>query len=317
MKNRVEAGPYAAILKFAGYLLSVFSIFFIADIMLSQKGAFEIFASAKFLVLLVVGAAVYLICNLLLAFAWGEMLHSLNPSPVSVWRAVGIYGRTQIFKYIPGNLFSLSGRYLMSLRLNVGHEALIGASTFEFLGLAAVSGIMAVLAGYDGITGKFIKALLIAFAVLLFIFLFLGFSRKWIDIKKLLENKAFRKFLTRGVISQAIRSLFLYILFFALAGFVFSVTVALLEVGLHRIPLAILFFTYAASWFAGFITPGAPAGVGVREGMMVLILSGYIGEPSSVAAAVFMRAITIVGDVLFFLLGWIISPDRALSALEK
>lgn len=69
------------------------------------------------------------------------------------------------------------------------------------------------------------------------------------------------------------------------------------------VPWLVTFSTFAISWFLGFITPGSPAGIGVREGVTILLLSNYLGEPASLAISLIMRVITVTGDVLFYLCG--------------
>ena len=53
---------------------------------------------------------------------------------------------------------------------------------------------------------------------------------------------------------------------------------------------------------AGFVTVGAPAGIGVREAAIILALSGTMGEPTAITVALLFRVLTTLGDVLFFLL---------------
>ena len=50
------------------------------------------------------------------------------------------------------------------------------------------------------------------------------------------------------------------------------------------------------------MTPGAPGGLGVREAVLVTLLTGAVLGPSeSLLVAVLLRAVTIAGDLLFFL----------------
>ena len=54
------------------------------------------------------------------------------------------------------------------------------------------------------------------------------------------------------------------------------------------------------AWFAGFIIPGAPGGIGVREAIIILFLTPIIGEAESIVAAVGLRFVTLLGDVWFY-----------------
>lgn len=47
--------------------------------------------------------------------------------------------------------------------------------------------------------------------------------------------------------------------------------------------------------------PGAPAGIGVRETVLVLLLGSYMIEADLLMAVLIGRIVTVFGDVIFFL----------------
>ncbi|WP_143750514.1 lysylphosphatidylglycerol synthase domain-containing protein [Mesorhizobium sp. WSM4304] len=57
------------------------------------------------------------------------------------------------------------------------------------------------------------------------------------------------------------------------------------------------------SWLLGFVTPGSPAGVGIREYLLIQFLSPVYGAGSATAAALLFRIISCAGDCLLALLG--------------
>jgi hypothetical protein len=57
---------------------------------------------------------------------------------------------------------------------------------------------------------------------------------------------------------------------------------------------------YVLAWLAGLVTPGAPAGLGVRELVLLFLLNGMIGAADLLLATVLGRVVTVCGDVLFF-----------------
>ena len=57
----------------------------------------------------------------------------------------------------------------------------------------------------------------------------------------------------------------------------------------------------ALAWLAGFLTPGAPAGLGVRESVLLIILAPAAGEASILALAALFRIVTVLGDGLLAL----------------
>jgi glycosyltransferase 2 family protein len=56
----------------------------------------------------------------------------------------------------------------------------------------------------------------------------------------------------------------------------------------------------------GFITPGAPAGLGVRESIMILILTNFIGQPTAAFVALISRLVVTIGDLVFFLFSYLL-----------
>lgn len=72
---------------------------------------------------------------------------------------------------------------------------------------------------------------------------------------------------------------------------------------------------YSISWLAGFVTPGAPAGLGVREFVFMVILGPTIGESGALIIAGLLRLASVLGDIIAFGLGsWLKSRGNPKSA---
>lgn len=67
---------------------------------------------------------------------------------------------------------------------------------------------------------------------------------------------------------------------------------------------------FASSWILGFLAPGAPAGLGVREAVLAMWLGGSLGPAVTAAAIVVLRLATTLGDLLSFLWGSIVFHRR-------
>jgi hypothetical protein len=57
---------------------------------------------------------------------------------------------------------------------------------------------------------------------------------------------------------------------------------------------------FLLAWFIGFITPGAPAGLGVREVVLMFVFRDTLTAFDLLLILVLARIITITGDLLFF-----------------
>jgi uncharacterized membrane protein YbhN (UPF0104 family) len=87
-----------------------------------------------------------------------------------------------------------------------------------------------------------------------------------------------------------------------LSGLVFYATLQLLVPKSSLVPvLPGICSACVIAWLAGAITPGAPAGIGIREVVMFTLLQTVAAESDLLLAIVLNRAITAGGDTLFYL----------------
>jgi uncharacterized membrane protein YbhN (UPF0104 family) len=57
---------------------------------------------------------------------------------------------------------------------------------------------------------------------------------------------------------------------------------------------------FALAWVLGFVVPGAPGGIGIREAVFVGLYSQVLGEGVVIGLALVLRIITSMGDLLSF-----------------
>ncbi len=60
---------------------------------------------------------------------------------------------------------------------------------------------------------------------------------------------------------------------------------------------------FASSWILGFIAPGAPAGLGIREAILSTWLSGSLPPAQIVLLVIALRIATTLGDLFNFIWG--------------
>ena len=60
---------------------------------------------------------------------------------------------------------------------------------------------------------------------------------------------------------------------------------------------------FTTAWVAGFLMPGAPGGVGIRDGIIALGLELFIGPGTGIGVAVAHRIISVLGDLVVFGIG--------------
>jgi glycosyltransferase 2 family protein len=259
-------------------------------------------------------AVIYGISSLLLAFGWWLIIHSRTrcERPIRWETAWPIYGKTQIAKYIPGNIFHFAGRHVLASKEGVPHSLLVAAATLEILMLLLAATLISLLA-VENLLGAIhyigIRAPVLAAGV--------GFLAGIVAVLYLSQRFSIRKMLTGVRWRLLFGAQMSYLLFLLISSELFFSLVTL-ETGSESIVhWQLITGSYAFAWGIGFAVPGAPAGLGLREAVLVGILSGVLPENSVLVSAVLFRLVTTLGDNLFFLQAVLLSrppfPDLSKS----
>ncbi len=274
--------PLRRNLHWFGGLLAVTAIVFVAFRLREywqQTEEFKFGFDAWALTLVL--AAVYAGANLVLARAWAELLGHFDSLP-SRRQVVRIYAISQIGKYIPGNIFHLAGRQALGMAAGIPGWVLIKTTFWELALLSAAGAMIAVLA---------LPLLLTSMSVSVVGALSLLMLSALIAISIAMPGRELR------------RALWLYLAFLAIAALCFVLLLAwFCDCGLTTpwLWLAVM-GAYVAAWLIGMLTPGAPAGFGIREVVLLFLLASVVAEGELLIAVLAGRVVTLVGDVLFYL----------------
>lgn len=225
-------------------------------------------------------ALIYGLSNLMLALAWWNLLGQFGTRTSRRW-AVRVYGISQIARYVPGNIFHLAGRQAMGMAAGLAGRPLAKSAVWELGLISATGGLFGLLAlplwlpALPMMASAGLFALLMGVAAVLI--------RHFIGLR-------------------AVRAFGWYTGFLAISGLLF---VALIELLADNPGAGIGFWltlggAYILAWLAGLVTPGAPAGVGVRELVLLFFLKGVVGETELLLAVLLGRVVTVAGDLGFF-----------------
>jgi glycosyltransferase 2 family protein len=98
---------------------------------------------------------------------------------------------------------------------------------------------------------------------------------------------------------------------FALSGLSCFSLLAALDQGHASVAAVVGAFTLA--WIAGFLVPGAPAGVGIREAVLLAALTPMVGAGPAIACTILHRLMTACVDAVAALLGYTWLASASLS----
>ena len=260
------------------------------------------------------GTVAYGLAGFLLAEAWRQLLGP-GPAEASPRHHRALYGRTQIAKYLPGNVFHLVGRQMLGRSLGHAHGALALASLAETLSLLVVAGVLAAPLVWPRI-GAALEAsgwLVLAVAAIVI-------ALVWLERRRIPGGGPPVAASLRGKIgtwaSRALRAGLLHVTFFTAAGLILlGLAAAIQAPGARALAPTTAIAALAVAWLAGFVVPGSSAGVGVREAVLVLTLEPHLTSEGAMLLALALRLITTFGDLLFFAVcsvrSWNPPPPRA------
>lgn len=232
---------------------------------------------------------VYGLGGSLLALAWRNLLRQFGTT-VSPATAVRIYGISQLAKYVPGNLAHIAGRQALGIAEGLVGWTLAKSAVWE-LGTIAAAAVPFGLLTLPLIAPTVSVALGVG-----------GF----LALVSLTIILAYR------LIGPSIARAFAYYTgFLAISGVLFVALVTLVSDEYDGTHLAWLPLcgSYVVAWLCGFATPGAPAGIGVRELMLLFLLNGLMSDADLTLTVLLARIVTAAGDLLFFLIGHLIARN--------
>ena len=73
---------------------------------------------------------------------------------------------------------------------------------------------------------------------------------------------------------------------------------------------------FTITWLGMFIIPGAPGGIGIREFIVIALLSPIYGPDDPTIGILIFRVITVLGDAILLPIGSIFVPEELSEAKE-
>jgi len=236
---------------------------------------------------------------------WTIWLSFFSKQKVPVLPTYSVYARSNLAKYLPGNFAHYAVRQLYGTSLGIKQKELLFSSVLEVFCLALTAFVLTLLLAkdvfvrflFDSFQRAWVMPVLIVVIAAIVIGALIFMKKKNITFSEILgylRQKAFRLSLAAaiGLIASnlVIYGTTLMVLFSSSADI--SGTNGLLIIS-----------TGIVSWFIGFITPGVPGGIGVREAVMLLMLSPVFPDDVVLYAAVVQRLAFIFSDIFSWVIG--------------
>jgi uncharacterized membrane protein YbhN (UPF0104 family) len=262
---------------------------------------------------LALGIAFYAAGVAISAAGWQRLLSGIGLR--HSWRQLaGIVAVTQIGKYLPGNVAQHIGRASMALQRGIGPMAIAVTAGIEILllmlasvvvGTTAMllSGVPLSLLPVDRGNAIALIAALIAAAIIGLLVL-----RKFGPVLLVRFVPKYAPAFNASRLPSA-TSMQLAFACYCLVYLTFGAGIVLMARLLTSDVTQdawLLVASFALAWIIGFVTPGAPAGLGVREGVMLLLLGAAYPPAEAGVIVIGLRLVTTLGDVVLLPIGWLL-----------
>lgn len=237
---------------------------------------------------------------------WRALIDRLGYK-ISFSNALWIISSSQIAKYVPGGIWFAVGRVYLGRSEKIKEEVVAFSVVVE-TGLTFLAGLLLVLLSFSTIEHKtFINILFIIPAFFLFLIaLYPPFLNRLMNIAlRIIKRPA----INLNIPYSSILAVSIYFLGLWIAqaiGFYFLIN------AIYPIPVSKIFdltVVYILSWMTGFVVIFAPGGLGVREGMMTLLLSPILPAPLAIAISFIARVWITLFEVVVFFVGLLVKKS--------
>lgn len=302
-------------LKIIGNLIMVAALAFIVKKFIDMDIDPAQFRSPGVIAALVTGIIGQTAIWLVACYPWLVFTRSLSGRKIPFMAAMPVYTHSNILKYVPGNVLQYVGRNALAAKMGISHVDVACATILDIMFCVIGTGIvsMALLGSLVpeligkygmqilivGIVGVLLLAAVAAALFLKFRDKFKGYLSRY---SKALEKEN-RPQLIRGILYYLAQNTFSAVMYFVCLRLIFGSSASVRELVTYT--GAFLF-----AWIIGFITIGAPGGIGVREGVMIFVCGDKYADKVILFVLV-MRIASTIADVAAFIIGKLVGRRQS------
>jgi len=290
------------VVSWIGTILMVASLVFLGRRLFIYNDDFDasVFLSARVAVGLII-VTLFEGLGILLA---GTNFRSLvkNVSGVLVERplAMVVYTLSNLYKYIPGGVMYVVGRNRLAVETEeLSHPQVALSTVLEGI-IIAFAAIILVLITVFNQASEYLRQeeLPTVLVIIIIIILVIAGSVAFSFRSKLKEGsqKLFEHMRVLSI-SVLIKRFGFGLLLMTFWGGTFLATLMVLGQPLTISQWPTVIGLFLLSWLAGFLTPGAPSGLGIREVVMLAFMGNMLNEEILLSAMIVHRIVAAAGDI--------------------
>ena len=261
---------------------------------------------------LAIALGVTLLAHIWTGWVWSWILREFDQSVAGIW-GIQVYLKTNIAKYLPGNVWHFYGRVSAAKAAGIPLTVATLSVLIEPLLLAAAALLIASISSPQASIGVQLPIL-----VAVLIAVHPGVLNPLLQQLSKLKSKA------KGTVppdNQVIRvkryplvPLLGELGFVGLRGTGFLLTILALR-PLSPVESLLLFNAFSLAWLLGLVIPGAPGGIGVFEATALTLLDGHFSSGVVLSAVALYRLVSTFAEAGGAGLAWLL-PSRGQPKAE-
>lgn len=295
----------ARLVGYLGYALTLASFIYLYSVFREQYASLPADWFARYATPWFALAVLFFVSSVFSGFMIWFMQIRFEKIRLSFFPALHIFFISQIGKYLPGNIAQHIGRVALANRNGMPATTTTRFIVVEMVVVTSAAALfIALLCRFDGeLRHKMLTAMTFGTVSWQLIILLMAAAALAIYMVLARLKQVRSTSLFQSLQPQRLAVLVaLGLMCFVTLGLSFqSLLVGTLQLKDPGFFTCLVWIT--TSWLISFFTPGAPAGLGIREFILVSLLSGDYGQAAALEAALAFRAVSIVGDIVVFLTG--------------
>ncbi len=303
MKDKINVKK---LLKLAGHLVVIAALAFVVKKIIDMDIKLSDLSSPRVIAAFAVGLVIQTAQIVIACWSWLMFTRSLSGQKIPYSAAMPVFTRSNIYKYLPGNVFQYVGRNQLAADMNISHVDVACATILDVLFCVFWTGIISVvlLGGRIAeLMSKYGRNLLIVAAVGIAVLAAgaIVIRLKFRDrVSSYLSRYA--KAFSKERRPQLLFGIFYYLVHNLVSAAMYFTCLWLIVPQAGTGELTALTGAFMFAWIIGFVTPGAPGGIGIREGVMLFVCGDSYAD-RIVLFVLVMRIASVFADVAAFVIG--------------
>ena len=293
-------------LKIIGNIVMIAALAFVVKKLLDMDISLSQLCSGRVIAAMVICLVIQTAIIVVSCYPWLVFTRSLSGRSIPFSAAMPVYTQSNLYKYLPGNVFQYVGRNQLAADMEISHVDVACATVLDVLFCVFWTSVISVvlLGGRIAeLLGKYGRNLLIVgtAGLVLVILLLLAVRLKFRDKFRAYISRYSKAFAKENR-PMLFRGAFYYLLQNIVSAVMYLVCLWLIVPQAGAGELIALTGAFMFAWIIGFVTPGAPGGIGIREGVMLFVCGDSFAD-RIVLFVLAMRIASVFADVAAFIIG--------------